>query len=75
MYIPKPFRVDDPATLRDFIGRHAFASLVTATDDGPLAMQFPEPIEEYRSSLERYAALDWAREIYAKHRTASAEVV
>jgi glutathione S-transferase len=40
----------------------------------PLAMRFPEPVEEYRSSLEHYAALDWAREIYAKHRAASAEV-
>jgi glutathione S-transferase len=39
----------------------------------PLAEPFPQPVEEYRSSLERYDALGWARELYAKHRPPSAE--
>lgn len=38
----------------------------------PLAMPFPEPVEAYRESLERYDALGWAREIYAKHRAPGA---
>lgn len=39
----------------------------------PLAEPFPEPVLEYRASLERFEALAWAKEIYAKHRAPSAE--
>jgi len=35
----------------------------------PPPRPFPEPVQEYRQSLERFAALAWAREIYAKHRS------
>ena len=35
----------------------------------PPPRPFPEPVQEYRRSLERFAALAWAREIYAKHRS------
>ena len=34
----------------------------------PLSVPFPAPVVEYRDSLERFQALGWAREIYAKHR-------
>jgi transcriptional regulator len=33
-YIPRHFRVDDPATLEAFMARHAFATLASADADG-----------------------------------------
>lgn len=38
----------------------------------PPAAPFPGPVLEYRRSLERFAALDWSREMYARHRPQSA---
>jgi glutathione S-transferase len=39
----------------------------------PLCVPFPPEVVEYRTSLERYQALAWARRIYAMHRPPSAE--
>ena len=39
----------------------------------PCPVPFPDVVLEYRESLERREALSGVREIYAKHRSASAE--
>ena len=36
MYIPPAFRIDDEAVLREFMSRHAFATLVSVADGVPL---------------------------------------
>lgn len=41
MYIPSPFREDDPKTLHDLIQRFSFATLVTSHDGCPFASPLP----------------------------------
>lgn len=45
MYNPESFRVSDAKTLADFIGRHAFASLVSNTAEGLIASHVPLMLE------------------------------
>ena len=46
MYIPKPFSTDDAGALNAFMGRHAFAILVTAPEGVPTASHLPFLIED-----------------------------
>ena len=41
MYNPDPFRVDDPAVLQDFIGRHPLGTLVALADNEFIANHIP----------------------------------
>ena len=41
MYTPEPFAVNDPATLHDFMRENPFATLVTATPEGPQVSHLP----------------------------------
>jgi transcriptional regulator len=41
MYTPRHFEVSNTATLEKFIASYSFATLVTSTDDGPLASHLP----------------------------------
>jgi len=41
MYIPGAFAVDDPERLQAFLRRHSFATVVSATADGPFASRVP----------------------------------
>ena len=41
MYIPKHFKIDDPAWIRAFIEEHRFATLVTIADGEPFATHVP----------------------------------
>lgn len=41
MYIPEAFRESDPAKLRDFIRENPFATLVSASADGPFVSHIP----------------------------------
>ena len=46
MYTPKPFAVDDAATLCAFMDAHGFATLVTAADGLPVATHLPFLVED-----------------------------
>ncbi|HKY33737.1 MAG TPA: FMN-binding negative transcriptional regulator [Candidatus Polarisedimenticolia bacterium] len=46
MYIPRHFAEDDPQTIRDFIRRHDFATIVTAAGGGILASHAPLLLDE-----------------------------
>lgn len=41
MYVPDAFRVSDPDTLHGFIAAYGFATLVTPTEEGPVATHVP----------------------------------
>jgi transcriptional regulator len=41
MYNPSHFVESNPQTLREFIARHSFATLVSHRDDGPIASHLP----------------------------------
>lgn len=59
MYVPKPFAVDDPAALADFMAAHDFAILVTARGGTPLATHIPllfEPGEGPHGTLYGHVA-------------------
>ena len=45
LYIPAPFRIDDPETLRAFIEANAFGTLVTAGPKGIHVSHIPFVIE------------------------------
>ncbi len=49
MYVPKAFEVSDQATLREFIAKHSFATVMSQTGDGLFASQVPLILD----SLER----------------------
>lgn len=46
MYTPRHFTIDDASVLSDFMRRHSFALLVTATDNAPFATHIPLLLEE-----------------------------
>jgi len=41
MYIPKAFVVDDPALIREFIGKYGFATMISRGPDGLIATHAP----------------------------------
>jgi transcriptional regulator len=41
MYIPTPFREERRDVLHDLMRQHSFATMVSATDDGPIATHIP----------------------------------
>ena len=46
MYIPPANAVTDPKTLRDFMRRHSFATLITVEDGAPFVTHLPLLVEE-----------------------------
>jgi len=51
LYVPAPFRVDDPETLRAFIEDNAFGTLVTASADGIHVSHIPFAVERAPEGL------------------------
>lgn len=50
-YRPRPFRLDDAATLRAFLEEHPFGTLITAADSGdalPMVSQIPVRVHDER---------------------------
>ncbi|WP_134087922.1 FMN-binding negative transcriptional regulator [Olivibacter sp. XZL3] len=45
MYIPKQYRVDDPKVIHQFIREHGFATLVSCTENFPIATHIPIELE------------------------------
>ena len=41
MYIPRPYRQNDPDVIDRFMQSNTFATLVSVTDDGPMAVHIP----------------------------------
>ena len=41
MYVPPPFRIDDPTLIRQFVQAHAFAALCTNLDGTPFVSHLP----------------------------------
>lgn len=56
MYIPTPFRVVDRETLYDFIEQHGFATLVTASQGGPVASHVPLWLDRERQVVAGHLA-------------------
>jgi len=51
MYIPKPFRMDDPETLHRFIETNSFGMLVSGGPDGPLVTHLPFLLDRANNRL------------------------
>ena len=56
MYIPTAFRVVDRETLYDFIEQHGFATLVTASQGGPVASHVPLWLDRERQVVAGHLA-------------------
>lgn len=46
MYTPRPFAIEDPATLHELMRSHSFATLVTVSDGVPIATHLPLQLDD-----------------------------
>jgi len=51
MYLPNPFKVEDPATIEAFIDRYGFATIVSSTPTGLLATHVPVAVKRDAAGL------------------------